>query len=112
MLTQLLNHVSKAQSSTGEYRKKRGPRRRKFINEGLFRALNRAGAWTRAGAGVEKENTPPRVIDWDGAGIGGEARQFHRPGGHVTNTSLSFLYPSLSAFVVLVGCTLAAAVIH
>jgi len=53
MLTQLLNHVSKEQCSRGEYTKKRGPRRRKFIDGGLFGALHGAGAWTGAGAGVE-----------------------------------------------------------
>jgi len=53
MLTELLNHVSKEQCSRGEYTKKRGPRRRKFIDGGLFGALHGAGAWTGAGAGVE-----------------------------------------------------------
>jgi len=42
---------------------KQGPGRRKFIDGGLFGALDRAGAWTRAGAGVEKQNAPPRAID-------------------------------------------------
>jgi len=68
MLTQLLNHVSKEQCSRGEYRKKRGPGRRTFIDGGLFGALNGAGAWTGAGAGVEKQNTPPLAIDRGGAG--------------------------------------------
>ena len=69
MLTQLLNHVSKEHCSRGEYTKKRGPGRRKFIDGGgLFGALNGAGAWTWAGAGVEKKNTPPRAIDRGGAG--------------------------------------------
>jgi len=68
MLTQLLNHVSKKQCSRGEYTKKRGPGRRKFIDGGLFGALNGAGAWTGAGAGVEKENAPPGAIDRGGAG--------------------------------------------
>jgi len=68
MLTQLLNHVSKEQCSRGEYTKKRGPGRRKFIDGGLFGALNRAGAWTGAGAGVEKKNAPPRAIDRGRAG--------------------------------------------
>jgi len=53
MLTQLLNHVSKEECWRGEYTKKRGPGGRKFIDRGLFGALNGAGAWTGAGAGVE-----------------------------------------------------------
>jgi len=68
MLTQLLNHVSQEQCSRGEYTKNRGPRRRKFIDGGLFGALNGAGAWTGAGAEVEKENAPPRAIGQGGAG--------------------------------------------
>jgi len=68
MLTQLLNHVSKEQCWRGEYTKKRGPGRRKFIDGGLFGALNGAGAWTGAGAGVEKKHTPPQAIDQRGAG--------------------------------------------
>jgi len=39
-----------------------------FIDGGLFGALNGAGAWTGAGAGLEKNNTPPRAIDRGGAG--------------------------------------------
>jgi len=70
LLTQLLNHVSKEQCSRGEYTKKRGPGRRKFIDGGLFGALNRAGAWTGPGAGVEKRNALPRAID-----RGGELRR-------------------------------------
>jgi len=68
MLTQLLNHVSKEQCSRGEYTKKWGPGRRKFIDGGLFGALNGAVAWTGAGAGVEKKNALPRAIDRGGAG--------------------------------------------
>jgi len=68
MLTQLLNHVSKEQCSRGEYTKKRGPGRRKFIDGGLFRALNGAGAWTGAGAGVEKRKPWARAIDRGRAG--------------------------------------------
>ena len=68
MLTQLLNHVSKEQCSRGEYTKKRGPWRRKFIDGGLFGALNGAGAWTGAGAGVKKKNALPRAVDRGGAG--------------------------------------------
>jgi len=68
MLTQLLNHVSKEPCSRGEYTKKRGPERRKFIDRGLFGALNGAGAWTGAGAGVGQKNAPPRAIDRGGAG--------------------------------------------
>jgi len=67
ILIQLLNHVSKEQCSRGEYRKKRGPGRRKFIDGGLFGALNGAGAWTGAGAGVEKRNAAPQAIDRGGA---------------------------------------------
>jgi len=68
MLTQLLNHVSKEQCSRGEYTKKRGTGQRKFIDRGLFGALNGAGSWTRAGAGVRKKKAPPRAIDQSGAG--------------------------------------------
>jgi len=68
MLTQLLKHVSKEQCSRGEYTKKPGPGRRKFIDGGLFGALNWAGAWTGAGAGVEKKIAPPQAIDRGGAG--------------------------------------------
>jgi len=46
------------------------PVRRKFLDGGLFGALNGAGAWTGAGAGVEKKNAPPRAID-----RGGELRR-------------------------------------
>jgi len=66
--TELLNHVSKEQGSRGEYMKKRGPGRRKFIDGGLFRALYGAGVWMGAGAGVGKKNAPPRAIDRGGAG--------------------------------------------
>jgi len=79
MLTQLLNHVSKDQCSRGEYTKKRGPVRRKFIEGGLFGALNGAGAWTGAGAGVEKEKAPPRAIDRGGAGNWGGGPPVSRP---------------------------------
>jgi len=68
MLTQLLNHISKEQCSRGEYTKKWGPGRRKFFDEGLFGALNGVGAWTGAGALVEKKNAKPRAIDRGGAG--------------------------------------------
>jgi len=68
MLTQLLNHVSKEQCLRGEYRKKQGPGRRKSIDGGLFGALNGAGAWTGAGAGVKKKNAPHWAIDRGGAG--------------------------------------------
>jgi len=68
MLTQLLNHVSKEQCSRGEYTKKRGPGRRKFIDGELFGALNGAGAWTGPAAGFQKKKVPPRAIDQGGAG--------------------------------------------
>jgi len=48
-----------------------GPGRRKFIDRGLFRALNGAGAWTGAGAGVEKKSPSPWAIGRGGAGNGG-----------------------------------------
>jgi len=83
MLTQLLNHVSKEQYSRGEYTKKRGPGRRKFIEGGLFGALKGAGAWTGAGAGVEKKKAPPRAIGRGWAGNSGGGRQFRGPGGPV-----------------------------
>jgi len=76
MLTQLLNHVSKEQFSRGEYTKKRGPGGRKFIDRGLFGALNGARAWTGAGAGVEKTNAPPSAFDRAGWEIGVGARRF------------------------------------
>jgi len=44
------------------------PQVEKFMDGRLFRVLNRAGAWTRAGAGVEKKHSPPRAIDRGGAG--------------------------------------------
>jgi len=47
---------------------KGGPGRRKFNNRGLFGALNWAGAWRGADAGVEKQNTPHGAIDRGGAG--------------------------------------------
>jgi len=72
ILTQLLNHVSKDQCSRGEYLKKRGHGRRKFIDGGLFRALNGVGAWTGAGAGVEKRKRPALG---HGPGQGGELRR-------------------------------------
>jgi len=68
MLTQLLNHVSKEHCARGEYRKKRGPGRRKFIDGGLFGALNGVGARTGTGAGVERKNAPHRAMDRGGAG--------------------------------------------
>jgi len=68
MLTQLLNHVSKEQCSRGEYTKKRGPGQRKFIDGGLFGALNGVGTWTGAGAVVKKTNASPRAVDRGGAG--------------------------------------------
>jgi len=43
MLTQLLIHVSKEEGSRGEYMKKRGSRRGKFIDGGLSSQLNGAG---------------------------------------------------------------------
>jgi len=72
MLTQLLNHVSKEQCLRGEYTKKRGSGRRKFIDGGLFRALNGAGASMGAGAGVEKKKRPAPG-HWPG--WGGELRR-------------------------------------
>jgi len=69
ILTQLLNHVSKEECSREEYTKKRGPGRRKFIDGGLFGALNRARACTEAGVGVEKKKAPhPKPLT--GAGLG------------------------------------------
>ena len=87
MLTQLLNHVSKEQCSRGEYPKKWGPGRRKFIDGGLFGALHVAGAWTGAGPGVQRKNTPRWAIDRGGAGNSGGGRRFRGPGGPVTNTT-------------------------
>jgi len=89
MLTQLLNHVLKEQCSRGKYTKKRDPARRKFIDGGLFGALNGAGAWTGAGAGVEKRNAPPWAIDRGRAWNSGGGRRFRGPGGPVTNTTCS-----------------------
>ena len=45
--------------------------RRKFIDGGLFGALNGAGAWTGAGAWVKKKNAPPQAVDRGGAGNSG-----------------------------------------
>jgi len=89
MLTQLLNHVSKEQCSRGEYAKRRGPGRGKFIDVGLSGALNRAGAWTGAGAGGERNNAQPRAIDRGEAANWGGARRFRGPGGPITNTTYS-----------------------
>jgi len=87
MLTQLLNHVSKEQCSRGEYTKKRCPRQRKFIDGGLFRALNGAGAWPEAGAGVEKKTPHPGRLTGAGRGIGAGACRFLGPRGPLTNTN-------------------------
>ena len=38
------------------------------LTGGLFGALNGAGAWTGAGAGVKKKNAPPWAVDRGGAG--------------------------------------------
>ena len=81
MLTQLLNHVSKEQCSRGEYTKKRCPRQRKFVDGGLFRALNGAGAWPEVGAWVEKKNTPPRAIDRGRVGNWGRGLPVSGPQG-------------------------------
>ena len=64
ILPQLLNHVSKEQCSRGEYSKKRGPERRKFIDVGLFGGLT-----------------------WAGRGIEAGTRRFWGPGGPLTNTT-------------------------
>jgi len=63
MLTQLLNHVSKERCSRGEYTKRQGPGGRKFIDGGLFGALNGAAARK----GVEKKHAPPQAIHQGGA---------------------------------------------
>jgi len=55
MLIKLLNHVSKEQGSRGEYTKKQGPWRGKFIDWRLSGALNGAGPGTGAGALGEKK---------------------------------------------------------
>jgi len=70
------------------------------------------GPGREQGQGLKKKTPHPESLTGTGQGIGAEAHRFHGPRGPVTNTSPSFLYPSLSAFVALVGCTLAAAVIH
>jgi len=68
MLTQLLNHVSKEQCSRGEYTKKRGPGRRKFMDGGLFGALNMAGPGRGQGQGLKKKKALPSAINRGGAG--------------------------------------------
>jgi len=85
MLTQLLNHESKEECSRGEYTKKGDPGRSKFIDGGLFGALNGVGAWTGAGAGVEKKKQPG-LSHSPGQEIGLGARRFRGPGVPVTNT--------------------------
>jgi len=75
MLTQLLNHVSKGQCSRGEYTKKWGPGRRKFIDWGLFGPLT----------GAER-------------GIQAGAHRFWGPGGPVTNSIYS-IYIQLYSFL-------------
>jgi len=79
MLTQLLNHVSKEQCSRVEYTKKRGPGRRNFIDGGLFGALNGAGAWTLAWAGLGKETPRHRALTGAGRGIEAGPRQIRAP---------------------------------
>ena len=68
MLTQLLIHVSKEEGSRGEYTKELGHARGKFIDGGLSRALNEAGAWTGAAAAGETKAAHPGVLtgDWGG----------------------------------------------
>ena len=85
MLTQLLNHVSQEHCSRGEYTKKRGLGRRKFIDGGLFGALNGAGFWTGAGAGVEKKNPRPGPLTGAGRGMDAGACRLRGHGGPVTN---------------------------
>jgi len=48
--------------------KKRGNGQGKFIDGGLFGALNGTGAWTGAGAGVEKKSSPGGAIGCGRAG--------------------------------------------
>ena len=66
--------------------KKLGPGRRKFIDGGLFGALNRAVAWTGAGAMVEKKTPRPGQVTGAERGIEVGARRFRGPGGPITNT--------------------------
>jgi len=87
LLTQLLNGVSKEPCSRGQYTKRRCPGRRKFIDGGLFGALNGAGAWTGPGAGVERKYALSRAIDRGRAGNWGGDRHFGGPRGPVTNTT-------------------------
>jgi len=49
------------------------------LTGGCSWALNGAGAWAGAGAGVDKTNAPHRAIDRGGAGIGVGARRFRGP---------------------------------
>jgi len=62
MLTQLLIHVSKEEGSRGEYMKKRGSRRGKFIDGGLSSQLN--GAGDRGSSKGWKKNTPLVLGPW------------------------------------------------
>jgi len=87
MLTQLLNHVSKEQCPREEYTKKRGPGRRKFIDGGLFGALNRAGAWTGQGQGLKKRIPRQGPLTGVGRGIEVGAHWFRGPRGPVMNTN-------------------------
>jgi len=57
MLTQLLIHVSKENSSREKYTKRRAPGWDNSL--GLSRALNGAGARTGAAAGCEKKHANP-----------------------------------------------------
>jgi len=86
MLTQLLIHVSKEEGSRGEYTKKRGLKWATFIDGGLSRALNGAGAWTGAAAGCEKRTAHGGPLTRAEQGIRVGGHQFRGPGGRVTNT--------------------------
>jgi len=82
MLTQLLIHVSKENSSRGEYTKSRVPGWDNSL--GLSRALNRAGARTEAAAGCEKKTHQPGPLTGVGRGIEAGGHQFRGP---VTNAT-------------------------
>jgi len=87
MLRALHNHVSQEPCSRGEYTQTRGPRRSKFIDEGLCGVLNGVGAWTGAWAGVEKKKPHPGLLTRGEWGIGAGAWWFRGPRAPITNTT-------------------------
>jgi len=90
ILTQLRDHVSKEQCSYGEYAKKQGPGRRKFIGGGAVWGIERGGGLDRGNVwGCQKKNTRPGPLTGVGWGIGAWARRLWGPRGLVNNSTRS-----------------------